>query len=255
VNKTVVQILCGYCKKHPKLWDKYLHYIQDAYNWAKYSATQTSPFEACFGYFPKSPLDFIFGKDVAIDAHYDIDREKKFIEQIQLVYQMVQEQLEKRQSKYKTIHDKHHVDHSFQAGDEVWFYISKESLKGEGKKLKPIRHGAFKILEKIGNNAFCLDLPPYMKMYAIVNVENLRLHEPPLIDDQGEHAHIPSIDDFSPECLSELHEDTILDRKIRTLKRGNVEYLHVGLNGKNPGKAKWIEAERVKELYPHLQID
>jgi hypothetical protein len=34
---------------------------------------------------------FIFGKDISIDGHYDIDRAKKFIEQIQLVHQMVQE--------------------------------------------------------------------------------------------------------------------------------------------------------------------
>jgi hypothetical protein len=94
-----------------------------------------------------------------------------------------------------------------------------------------------------------------MQMYAVVNVENLRLYEPPLIDDQGEHVQIPSIDDFSPEYLSELHEDTILDRKIRTSKRGNVEYLCVGLKGTNPSKAKWIEVGRVRELYPHLQID
>jgi hypothetical protein len=84
--------------------------------------------------------------------------------------------------------------------------------------MKPIRYGPFKILEKIGNNAFRLDLPPYMQMYAVVNVNNLRFYEPPLIDYQGEHVQIPSIDDFSPEYLSKLHEDMILDRKIRTSK-------------------------------------
>jgi hypothetical protein len=168
---------------------------------------------------------------------------------------MVQEQLEKSQTNYKTRHDKHHVDHSFQVGDEVWIYISKERLKGEGKKLKPIRYVLFKILENIGNNAFCLDLPPYMRMYAVVNVDNLRLYEPPLIDDQGEHVQIPSIDDFSPEYLSKLHEDTILDMRMRTSKRGNVEYLCVGLKGTNPSKSKWIEVGKVRELYHHLQID
>jgi hypothetical protein len=255
VNRTVVHLLRGYCSKHPKLWDEHLHYIQHAYNRAKHSSTQTSPFEACFGYLPKSPLDFIFGKDIAIDGQYDIDRAEKFIEQIQLIHQMVQEQLEKSQAKYKTRHDKHRVDHSFQVGDEVWLYISKERLKGEGKKLKPIRYGPFKVLEKIGNNAFHLDLPPYMQMYAVVNVENLKLYEPPLIDDQGEHVQIPSIDDFSPEYLTELHEDTILDRRMRTSKWGNVEYLRIGLKGTNPSKAKWIEVGKVRELYPHLQID
>jgi hypothetical protein len=95
VNRTVVHLLRGYCRKHPKLWDEHLHYIQHAYNRAKHSSTQTSPFEACFGYLPKSPLDFIFGKDISIDGQYDIDRAEKFIEQIQSIHQMVQEQLEK----------------------------------------------------------------------------------------------------------------------------------------------------------------
>jgi hypothetical protein len=87
---------------------------------------------------PKSPLDFIFGKDIATDGQYDIDRAKNFIEQIQSIHQMVQEQLEKSRAKYKTRHEKHHIDHSFHIGDEVWIYISKERLKGEGKKPKPI---------------------------------------------------------------------------------------------------------------------
>jgi hypothetical protein len=100
-----------------------------------------------------------------------------------------------------------------------------------------------------------LDLPPYMPMYAVVNVENLKLYEPPLIDDQGEHVQIPSIDDFYPKYLTELQEDTILDKRMRTLKRGNVEYLRVGLKGTNPSKAKWIEVGRVRELYPHIHID
>jgi hypothetical protein len=61
-------------------------------------------------------------------------------------------------------------------------------------------------------------LPPYMKMHIVVNVENLILYEPHLIDGQGEHVHIPSIDKFSPKYLSELHEDTTLDRRMRTSK-------------------------------------
>jgi hypothetical protein len=138
VNQTVVYLLRAYCNKHPKLWDEHLHYIQHAYNQAKHSSTQTSPFEACFVYLPKSPLHFIFRKDISIEGQYDIDRAEKLIEQIQLIHQIVQEQLERIQAKYKMRHDKHRVDHSFQVGDEVWIYISKERFKGEGKKLKPI---------------------------------------------------------------------------------------------------------------------
>jgi hypothetical protein len=42
---------------------------------------------------------------------------------------------------------------------------------------------------------------------------------------------------------------------MRTSKQGNVAYLRVGLKGTNPSKAKWIEVGKVRELYPHLQID
>ena len=89
VNRTVINLLRIYCSKHPKLWDEQLHYIQHAYNWEKHSSTNTSPFEVCFGYFPRSPLDFIFDKYVAIDGHSDIDKARKFIEKIQVVHHTV----------------------------------------------------------------------------------------------------------------------------------------------------------------------
>jgi hypothetical protein len=201
---------------------------------------------------PKSPLDFILEKDVAIDGHSDIDKARMFIERIQLIHQQVQEQLVKSQGKYKERHDKHRIDHKFQEGDEVWLHISKDRMQGEGKKLKPIRYGPFKILKQVGNNAFQLDLPSYMQMYSVVNVENLRLYEPPLISDYESDIQLPSIEDFSPEFLDELKEDVILDRRTCTSRRGNVDYVRVGLKGSKPSKAKWIELEKVRDLYPHL---
>jgi len=101
-------------------------------------------------------------------------------------------------------HDKHRVDHHFQVSDQVWLYISKDRLKGEGKKLKPIRYGALKIVENIGNNAFWLDLPPYMRIYSAINVENLKFYEPLMIIDLEEDTQIPIIDDLAPEYMNEL---------------------------------------------------
>ena len=43
-----------------------------------------------------------------------------------------------------------------------------------------------------------------MKMYFVVNVENLKLYEPPMIMDQEEDVHVPSVDDFALEYLDEL---------------------------------------------------
>ena len=52
--------------------------------------------------------------------------------------------------------------------------------------------------------------------------------------------------------MRELQDDVILDRNVRTSRRGNAEYLRVGLKGMNPSKARWMEIGKVRELYPHL---
>ena len=126
------------------------------------------------------------------------------------------------------------MEHSFQVGDPVWLYISEDKMQGEGKKLKLIRYGPFKILEKIGVNAFHLDLLAYMHIYSVVNVDSLRLFEPSLIEDPKEQSQLPSVGDLLPEYLNELQEDTILDRKIRTMHRGDVEYIRIGIKGSKP---------------------
>ncbi|XP_059068253.1 uncharacterized protein LOC131858820 [Cryptomeria japonica] len=110
-------------------------------------------------------------------------------------------------------------------------------MQVEGRKLKPIRYGPFEILEKIGTNAFCLNLPPYMQIYSVVNVENLKLYEPPMILDEDTDIQVPLVDDLSPEYMSELPEDVILDKNVRTSQRGPIEYLEVGLKGMHPRKA------------------
>ena len=119
--------------------------------------------------------------------------------------------------------------------------LEQERMKGEGKKLKPIRYGPFTILEKIGMNSFHLELLPYMQIYSVVNVENLKLYEPPMIMDEMENVSLPSVDEFAPEYMDELKEDVILDRRTRTSRRGDVDYLRVGIRGTHPTKAKWIE--------------
>ena len=125
-------------------------------------------------------------------------------------------------------------------------------MQGEGKKLKLIRYGPFKILEKIGENSFRLDLPTYIHIYSVFNAKNLRLFKPSLIEYPKEKSQLPSIDDMFPEYLNELQEDTILDRKVRTTVRGDIEYLRIRLKGSKPSNAMWIEIGQGRNLYPHL---
>jgi len=64
--------------------------------------------------------------------------------------------------------------------------------------------GPFKILEKIGENFFHLDLPAYMHIYSVVNANSLRLFEPSLIENLEEQSQFPSIHDLLLEYLNEI---------------------------------------------------
>jgi hypothetical protein len=82
VNKKVIHLLQGYCNKFPNLWYEQFYYVQHAYNNAIHSSTMRSPFETCFGYFPRSPLDLSIGKDSVEDGCNDPNKDKKFIQEI-----------------------------------------------------------------------------------------------------------------------------------------------------------------------------
>jgi hypothetical protein len=110
---TMVLFLQGYCNKHPKVWDEQIPYVQLAYNRALHSSTQCPPFETCFEYLPKVPLDLVYGRDVDSNEERNEDRACKFIQRIQHVHQAVREQLEKSHAQNKAQHDKHRVDHQF----------------------------------------------------------------------------------------------------------------------------------------------
>jgi hypothetical protein len=77
--------------KHPKLWDEKIPYVQHSYNHALHSSTQCSPFEACFGYLPKVPLESMYWRDVYSNEEINEDRSCKFIQRIQQVYHEVKE--------------------------------------------------------------------------------------------------------------------------------------------------------------------
>ena len=76
-----------------------------------------------------------------------------------------------------------------------------------------------------------------MKIYSVVNVDKLKLDEPPMIMDEDESVQVTSIDDCALECITELQEDIILHRKVCTSRRENIEYLPVRLKVMNPSKA------------------
>ena len=71
-------------------------------------------------------------------------------------------------------------------GDRVWLQLNKERLQGHGKKIKAMWYGPFEVLKKVGDNTYIINLPPYMHIYLVVNVENLKLYEHSMLDEEKE---------------------------------------------------------------------
>jgi hypothetical protein len=137
-------------------------------------------------------------------------------------------------------------------GDKVWLQLNKESIQGLGKKIKALQYGPFEVLEKVGDDVSCLSLPPYMCIYSVVNVENLKLYELSMLDMDQDEQVLPFIEDLALDAQEELVEDTILQKQSRTTRHGKHDLWQVGLKGQLPGKEKSYSREKVKEKFAHL---
>jgi hypothetical protein len=75
-------------------------------------------------------------------------------------------------------------------GDRLWLQLNKERLQGLFKKIKALHYDHFEVLEKVGDNTYRLSLPPYMHIYSVVNVENLKFYDPSMLDQEEERVQV-----------------------------------------------------------------
>ena len=111
---------------------------------------------------------------------------KNFIDNNREIHLQVHEELKKALEKYKVRHDQHMVEKTFKVGDRVWSHLNRGRLQGHGNTIKELRYGPFEVLEKVGDNSYKLNLPPYMCIYSIMNVKNLKLYEPSMLNQELE---------------------------------------------------------------------
>ena len=70
------------------------------------------------------------------------------------------------------------VERSFEVGDFVYLHLQpyqQSSLKKKGaEKLQPHFYGPYKIIRKVGEVAYELELPPESKIHKVFHVSNLK---------------------------------------------------------------------------------
>jgi hypothetical protein len=186
VNRMIVHIPCMYNSKHPHTWDESLPYVQHNYNRALHRPTNHNPFQVGLGFQPLGPIDVALPLAVtSIDsslAPTEAEKATRFIEKIQHICQQVHDILHKSNDKYKQCHDQHQVPHKFQVGDKVWLHLQKEHLTRPHRKLRPLCYGPYTINKAMGDNSFELNIPSFLGLYPVFNMDLLRPYFPPLLD-------------------------------------------------------------------------
>jgi hypothetical protein len=82
--------------------------------------------------------------------------------------------IEKINEKYRIAASKGHKEVKFEPGDLVWLHLRKERFL-ELRKSKLMSHaaGPFKILTKINDNTYKLELPPEFRVSPSFNILHL----------------------------------------------------------------------------------
>ncbi|GAU17014.1 hypothetical protein TSUD_37720 [Trifolium subterraneum] len=152
------------------------------------------------------------------------------------------------QNRMKQQADKHRSDTSFEIGDHVYIklhpYRQVSMRSTHYHKLLPKFYGPYKVLDKIGQVAYQLDLPSSSNIHNVFHVSQLKLcPNPTVVTTQ----HLPAEDQLFPRI-----PEAIVDRKM--VKRGNVAATKVLVKWKDEPveQATWEFYDVLLYQYPNF---
>jgi len=98
---------------------------------------------------------------------------------IKKIHDKAKSNLEKKAAENKRKADRRRKEMLFEPGDWVWLHMRPERFPTQrASKLAPRGDGPFKILEKINDNAYRLELPIEVKISHTFNVADLSTYDP-----------------------------------------------------------------------------
>ncbi|KAI3794847.1 hypothetical protein L1987_37487 [Smallanthus sonchifolius] len=155
------------------------------------------------------------------------------------------------QDRQKSYADKRRRPIEFNVGDRVMLKVSpwKGIIRfGKRGKLSPRFIGPFRIMARVGEVAYRLELPDELSgIHPTFHVSHLRKC---LAD---ESAHVPLTDIEVDNNLNYIEEPVaILDRKEKRLRNKVIQLVKVQWKHRKGSEATWETETEMKESYPQL---
>ncbi|KAJ3702949.1 hypothetical protein LUZ61_006654 [Rhynchospora tenuis] len=241
VNRTIEMYLRCLAGDRPRSWLQWLPWAEFCYNTSYHSALKTTLFEMVYGrqvptLIPYTPSDTnIEAVDVCLKDRDDLLRDAR-------------QRLLQAQQRMKASYDKLHRDVSFTVGQWVLLRLNHRLAVGirtkSNAKLAPRFYGPYKIVEKVGEVAYRLELPANVRIHDVFHVSLLKpfTGTPP-------SQLLP---------LPPLHHGQIIREPsavTSTRRRDNKLEILVEWKNLNKSDASWEDFNWFKDQYPSFQLE
>jgi hypothetical protein len=163
-------LLRAVLKKNIKMWEESLPHVEFAYNRAVHSTIKFSPFQIVYGFNPAAPIDLL---PLPVQECVNLDASKR-ADLVKKIHEQARTNIEKMTKTYEKQANKGRKKIVLEPGQLVWIHLRKERFSElRRSKLQPRADGPFKVLRRVNDNAYEIDLPSNYGVSTTFNVADL----------------------------------------------------------------------------------
>ncbi|GJT57128.1 putative reverse transcriptase domain-containing protein [Tanacetum coccineum] len=209
-----------------------------------HASIKAAPFEALYGRKCRSPVCWAEVGEVQLTGPEIVQETTERIIQ-------VKQRMQAARDRQKSYADLKRKPMEFEVGDKVMLKVSpwKGVVRfGKRGKLNPRFVGPFKVIKRVGDVAYKLELPEELSRvhntFHVSNLKKCHADEPLAVPLDGLHF------DDKLQFVEEPIE--ITDREVKRLKRSRIPLVKVRWNSKRGPEFTWEREDQFRKKYPHL---